>query len=490
MQSGIAIGEIDAAVNSNSNQFTGAKNDDTSDEACDVGNFEFILNVSVRESDDSSSSNKNDDDKISLSIQKSSITPGSIPSAEAHAVGAGADCALLMELVEAGGDDSKCCDIPQAVHQPLSSSSITKSSVSTSLNKKSFHALGLKIDEEPDRGGANEDAASMDVSAITMPYTAPPSRKRRGMLNGNNNIDEQVIEGIECDTGQRQHSNGQNETTEFEVMDDETDQVSVHTYDRLNEGMPASEREHEIGYLLTTAMHNLDVKVLEGCLLDLRETSDISSSEMAKKNIRLGNLAVESAAFNAAVIYFKMGRGLLGPKAWEENPDVMLQLCSEEANACFATGDMEMTNALVDDVLKRDIPVRDKFRAYEVKILSLQASQRFDESITTALDVRRQLGLRSPSNKAASTLTTLKEYIKTRRVVKNRSSDELVALPDLKDERIIMGQRLLELLIPATYQAQPTLFPLVVFLLVRTSIKHGINASSCDAFACYGLLLR
>jgi len=28
-----------------------------------------------------------------------------------------------------------------------------------------------------------------------------------------------------------------------------------------------------------------------------------------------------------------------------------------------------------------------------------------------------------------------------------------------------MGRRLLELIIPATYQAQPTLFPLVVFLV-------------------------
>jgi predicted ATPase len=237
------------------------------------------------------------------------------------------------------------------------------------------------------------------------------------------------------------------------------------------------------------AMHNLDPKVLEGCLLELKKTSDIPLSEMAEQNMRLGELAFEIAAFDAAAIYFKAGRGLFGPTAWEENPNAMLQLCSEGASACFITGDIEMTNALVDDVLSRDVPVREKFRAYEVKILSLQASQKFDESITTALDVRRQLGLSSPANKATSTATTLKEYIKTRRVLKNRTSNEIVALPDLEDERIIMGQRLLELLIPSTYQAQPTLFPLVVFLLVRTSIKHGINASSCDAFACYGLLL-
>ena len=65
----------------------------------------------------------------------------------------------------------------------------------------SFHALGLGIDEEPDRGGANEDAASMDVSAITTPYAAPPARKRKGMMN-DNNIEEQAIDGIEVDTVQ------------------------------------------------------------------------------------------------------------------------------------------------------------------------------------------------------------------------------------------------------------------------------------------------
>ena len=138
---------------------------------------------------------------------------------------------------------------------------------------------------------------------------------------------------------------------------------------------------------------------------------------------------------------------------------------------------------------KKDVPIKDSFKVYEVKILAMKAKHQFLDAITTAMDVRRQLGLSAPPNKPTSTLTVVKEYIKTNRAVKGRTAEELVALPELKDESIIMGQRMLELLMSACYQGQPTLFPLISFLSVRTSVKHGINASSCDAFATFGLLL-
>lgn len=38
-------------------------------------------------------------------------------------------------------------------------------------------------------------------------------------------------------------------------------------------------------------------------------------------------------------------------------------------------------------------------------------------------------------------------------------------------------------------QAQPTIFPLIIFLLVNASLKYGINSSSCDAFGGYGIIL-
>ena len=198
--------------------------------------------------------------------------------------------------------------------------------------------------------------------------------------------------------------------------------------------------------------------------------------------------ASEYGTFDSAMVYFKAGRELMGPKGWEADRDVMLKLCGEGANACFISGDLKSMNDLIDEVLSKDIAVVDKFRVFEIKILAAQASGEFSESISMALEVRRQLGLSVPSTKPAM-ITILKEYRKTNRALKNRTAEEISELPMLKDERIIMGQRILELLGTSSYRAAPTMFPLILFLMVRASIKHGINASSCDAFCGFGLLL-
>jgi len=46
-----------------------------------------------------------------------------------------------------------------------------------------------------------------------------------------------------------------------------------------------------------------------------------------------------------------------------------------------------------------------------------------------------------------------------------------------------------ELMLTPSYQSQPTMYPLIVFEIVKASLNHGINSSSANAFACYGLIL-
>lgn len=147
-------------------------------------------------------------------------------------------------------------------------------------------------------------------------------------------------------------------------------------------------------------------------------------------------------------------------------------------------------NTFLEEVLGRDeLSVKDKLKVFEIKILAAQATGNFNDAINTGIEVRKALGLRTPPNKPASLLTVLKEFIKTSSALGQRSADDIANLPELKDDRIIMGQKVLENLLVSSYQVQPTMYPLIVFQLVRTSIKYGLNATSCDAFATYGLLL-
>ncbi|KAL7523083.1 hypothetical protein ACHAXR_000018, partial [Thalassiosira sp. AJA248-18] len=168
-------------------------------------------------------------------------------------------------------------------------------------------------------------------------------------------------------------------------------------------------------------------------------------------NLRAGLKASSNAAFDAAVVYYSTSRELLGANAWAVDGKVMLQLCSEEASACFINGDLDTMKLLIDDVLSQDISIEDKFKAYEIKILASYAASQPGDSIDTAIEVRKQLGLRTPANKPASTLTVLKEYLKTERLMGNRTPEELASLPKLSKERVMMGQKMGELILTSSY---------------------------------------
>jgi len=248
--------------------------------------------------------------------------------------------------------------------------------------------------------------------------------------------------------------------------------------------------------------------------------------DIATKNLQAGLVALDNAEFDAAAVCFLLGRGQLGPHGWSIDFKLMLKLTGEAANAAYITGDFDNMNTLINEVLSIEgISVKDKFRVYEVKILAEQGricvnhkicahlmhflysrclyphtlhlsilttnigAGNYHESIALGIDVRKQLGLKTPKDKKTSVLTILKGYLKTKWLLGNRSAEELAKLPELKNERFIMGQRILELMEISCYQAQPTMFALLVFLLMDTSLIYGINASTCDAFTGFGVIL-
>lgn len=162
--------------------------------------------------------------------------------------------------------------------------------------------------------------------------------------------------------------------------------------------------------------------------------------------------ASENAALDSADIYFKAGREVLGlANGWDIDHPTMLKLYSEGANACFISGDLGTMNKLIAEVLSRDIPIQDKFNAYEVKIRAAYAEAEFIEVINIAFDIRRQLGLHSPKNKPASPLIVIKEFIKINHALGNKTAEDIANLPNLTDDCIAMGQRMLNLSASASF---------------------------------------
>ena len=181
-------------------------------------------------------------------------------------------------------------------------------------------------------------------------------------------------------------------------------------------------------------------------------STDDKRREAASKCLDEGMRAFKAAAFEEAADCFEKGRLRLGERGWEIDHNTMLKLCSEGANARYVTGDIESAQQLVDEVLSKDISIQEKFRVYEVKMLVEQGSGRHHESINLGIEVRRQLGLPTPPNKPVSKFSILAGYLKTSFALYGRTVEELAGLPELNDETIIMGQRILELMCTSCFQ--------------------------------------
>ena len=214
-------------------------------------------------------------------------------------------------------------------------------------------------------------------------------------------------------------------------------------------------------------------------------SSEEERKELATMNLEAGMKASENAAFDAAAIYFQAARKLMGKDGWVNDQGMMIKICSEGANASFISNDIDTMHKFIDEVISKDISIDDKFRVFEVKSLALQGEGKHGESLCTylfknlrvlilrftslisnhslafaalCLEVRKQLGLPVFKNKPASTLTVIKELIKTKHALKGMTAEDVVNLSPLTDERIIKGQRLLELMCTSSFMTQPSVY--------------------------------
>ena len=167
----------------------------------------------------------------------------------------------------------------------------------------------------------------------------------------------------------------------------------------------------------------------------------------------------------------------------------MLDLCSYGANACYVIGDLHLKDELIDEVLSKDIDTKEKYRVSDIKVRSLFSAGKLNESIDAALEFRRQLGLPALQKRSASKFTIIREYLRVKRLLKNKTAEDIANLPALDDERYEMGQRMYFYIIPPIYNVEPTMLPLIIFQLVTNSLKHGLTSSSSLYFAGLGTLL-
>lgn len=212
--------------------------------------------------------------------------------------------------------------------------------------------------------------------------------------------------------------------------------------------------------------------------------------KLASLNLEAGKLAVSISAFVPAAAFFDRGIVVLrrDPDHWDGRYDLSLELFSLAASIANLNGDFELHQRMVDEVVAHANCVEDTLPVYCILVESLTVQQKIDKAMDVGFDILAQLGQRFPKRLLSFHART--EYQKIKKALRTYSDNELLLLPKMTDQNMIVASRLMSHMDRCAYylQDQETM-ALVCFRQLQCMLEFGLNEESPYMFAKYGMML-
>ncbi|HBL57235.1 MAG TPA: serine/threonine protein kinase [Cyanobacteria bacterium UBA8803] len=209
--------------------------------------------------------------------------------------------------------------------------------------------------------------------------------------------------------------------------------------------------------------------------------------ELAALNLIAARKAKSSTAYEPALKYLTVGLGLLSEASWNTHYDLTLNLHIEALELEYLNTNFDRAAHLSQIILAQAKTLLDRVKAYELKIPFFYSQNQTQSAIDTGRQVLKMLGVSLPAR--PSQIDILRELIRTKLTVGNRGIAALADLPKMTDPYRLAAMRILIAIGPAAANANPTLYPLVVFQIVNLSIQYGNSSLSAYGYCMYGMLL-
>ena len=270
------------------------------------------------------------------------------------------------------------------------------------------------------------------------------------------------------------------------------DRIQQAVYSLVPEGK-RNEVHLEIGRLLKK---NVSDAEFEEQLFDITNqwnygrgllTDEQELEMLAALNLRTGLKAKTNSAFQPALSYFEIGISLLKTDAWSSQYSLCLNLLTEASEAAYLCADFEKTDYFFKEILNNASQTLDKIKPYEIRILSYKAENKLIEAINTGLLILEELGERFPKN--PNMADVFKDLAFTFLKLRRKSDEEILNMPLMTDPRQLAVMRIIADITSSVYWARPNLIPLIVFRMLKVSLKYGNTGVSCFAYGSYGVLL-
>lgn len=218
------------------------------------------------------------------------------------------------------------------------------------------------------------------------------------------------------------------------------------------------------------------------CLSDLN-----SKLNIARLNLRAGEKARASSAYQSAKNYFTTGISLLPDNSWETEHKLTFRLYLELSTCEYLLGNFDDAEKLFDNILvKLDSPI-EKASVYNVRLELYQILGKFEEASVLGLNALTMLELPFPETDTDQ--AGYGELLQVQEQLKGVQIEDLLNKPSMTDPTHKAAMEILMNLFAPFYNARPQLLGLLTFRMTNYSLKFGNTASSPYAYLYYGILL-
>ena len=205
--------------------------------------------------------------------------------------------------------------------------------------------------------------------------------------------------------------------------------------------------------------------------------------ELTEMNLRAGQRARESNAYEAALTFFGFGLDLIVPAS---DPRLRHELGVRRIEAMYLCGRFEEAELLAEQLLEHTEASLDKVAVLEQLMLAHTTRLHYRKAIETSV---RALGLLGESIPARpNRMQVMAELVSTRLALHGRQAEDLLTLPRMENAQKLAAMRILMLATAPAYFEDQNLLPMLALRMVRLSARYGAAANSAYGYVMYGLV--
>lgn len=214
---------------------------------------------------------------------------------------------------------------------------------------------------------------------------------------------------------------------------------------------------------------------------------------LAELNLKAGEKALASNAYESALKYLTAGMELLGEDPWERKYELTSSLYIQRLECELLCSNFEQAELLFDESLKNLRTPSEKARIYTIKIVLCANLGRFTEAIQLGGEALKMFGVDLPS--APGKPAILLQYLKSRKLRMQRKREgyatvsDLIRLPEMSDPDRLAVMGILSNIGAPSYLHDKNQFALIAMMMVNLSLEHGNNPLSSVAYALYGMMI-